>query len=53
MEEYQEEIWKDVIIEKNGVIYDYTGLYQVSNFGRVTTLNYKRTGMKKTMCHHF
>lgn len=47
--EEQQEIWKDIIIEKNGVIYDYTGLYQVSNFGRVATLNYKRTGMKKIL----
>ena len=30
-----EEQWKDIIIEKNGIIYDYTGLYQVSNLGRV------------------
>ena len=30
-----EEIWKDIIIEKNGVIYDYTGLYEVSNLGMV------------------
>lgn len=30
-----QEIWKDIIIEKNGVLYDYTGLYQVSNLGRV------------------
>lgn len=25
------EEWKDIVIEKNGVIYDYSGLYQVSN----------------------
>ena len=29
------EEWKDIIIEKNGVVYDYTGLYEVSNLGRV------------------
>ena len=34
-----EEIWKDIIIEKNGVVYDYTGLYQVSNLGRVRSLD--------------
>lgn len=33
------EEWKDIIIEKNGVIYDYTGLYQVSNYGRVRSLD--------------
>lgn len=27
----QEEIWKPVTIEKNGVLYDYSGLYEVSN----------------------
>lgn len=41
-----EEIWKDIIIEKNGVIYDYTGYYQISNMGRVRSLNYLRS--KKT-----
>ena len=40
----EEEIWKDVIIEKNGIVYDYSGLYQISNFGRVKSLNYARTG---------
>ena len=33
------EIWKDI----NG----YEGLYQVSNLGRVKSLNYKRTKKKK------
>ena len=30
-----EEQWKDIVIEKNGEVFDYTGLYQVSNLGRV------------------
>ena len=30
-----EEVWKAIVIEKNGVIYDYTGLYEVSNLGRI------------------
>lgn len=30
-----EEIWKDIVIKKNGVVYDYEGLYEVSNMGRV------------------
>ena len=38
------EEWKDIVIEKNGVIYDYTDLYQVSNYGRVRSLNFKHTG---------
>lgn len=36
---YENEIWKDIIIEKNGVVYDYTGLYKVSNYGRVKSLD--------------
>lgn len=36
--EEQQEIWKDIIIEKNGIVYDYTGLYQVSNLGNVKSL---------------
>ena len=31
----KEEIWKDIYFIDNGIIYDYRGLYQVSNFGRV------------------
>ena len=34
-----EEIWRDIIIEKNGVTYDYSGLYEVSNYGRVRSLD--------------
>lgn len=37
------EIWKDVV--------GYEGLYQVSNEGRVKTLNYKRTGTERIMRH--
>ena len=39
----EEEIWKDIIIEKNGIVYDYSGLYQISNFGRIKNLNYAGT----------
>ena len=39
-----QEIWKDIIIEKNGILYDFTGLYQVSNFGRIRNLNYRKNG---------
>ena len=35
----EEEVWKDIIIEKNGVLYDYTGIYQVSNLGRIRSLD--------------
>lgn len=35
------EIWKDVV--------GYEGLYQVSNYGRVKSLNYNRTGQERIM----
>lgn len=35
-----EEIWKPIVIEQNGVLYDYTGLYEVSNLGRIRSLNF-------------
>lgn len=38
------EIWKDVV--------GYEGLYQVSNMGRVKSLNYKRTGKEKILKPH-
>lgn len=34
-----EEIWKDITVEYKGVLYDLTGLYQVSNYGRVKSLD--------------
>ena len=43
------EIWKPIIIEMNGVLYDYTGLYEVSNLGNVRSLNYMRTGKVKVL----
>lgn len=36
-----EEVWKDIV--------GYDGLYQVSNLGRVRSLNYRRTGKTKEM----
>lgn len=36
-QEIKEE-WKDIVIEKNGIVYNYTGIYQVSNMGRVKRL---------------
>jgi hypothetical protein len=37
----KEEIWKDIP--------NYEGLYQVSNFGNVLSLNYKKTGKKSLL----
>ena len=43
----KEEVWKP--------IKDYEGLYEISNLGRVKSLNYKRTGkekiLKNTVCN--
>ena len=37
------EVWKPIIIEKNGKLFDYSDLYEVSNLGRVRSLNYNHT----------
>ena len=42
-----EEIWKPIIITKNGVTYDYTGLYEISNMGRVRSLDRVDAGGNK------
>ena len=44
-----EEIWKDIYFVDNGIEYDYRGLYQVSNFGRIKSLNYRRSGEEKIL----
>ena len=36
-----DEVWRDVV--------GYEGLYQVSNYGRVKSLNYKHTGVSKIL----
>ena len=38
------EVWKPIIIKKNGEVYDFTGKYEVSNHGRVKSLH--RGGMR-------
>ena len=35
----KKEIWKDIYFIDNGIIYDYRGLYQVSNLGRIKRLD--------------
>ena len=34
-----DEIWKPIVIQKNGVVYNYEGLYEVSSMGRVRSLD--------------
>lgn len=34
----EQEIWKDIVFMHNGVLIDYTGIYQVSNMGRLKSL---------------
>lgn len=41
----ENEIWKPIIID--GI--DYTGLYEISNLGRVKSLNYKNTGEERIL----
>lgn len=35
----ENEVWKDIYFKENDIINDYKGLYQVSNLGRVRSLN--------------
>lgn len=42
------EIWKDIIVSINGKTYDYTGLYQVSDKGRIKSIGYNGTKMLST-----
>ena len=44
-----EEIWKDIYFIENGLIWDYRGLYQVSNLGNVKSLNYRQTSKEKIL----
>lgn len=38
------EQWKPIVIKQNGVVYDYTNYYEISDKGRVRSLNYHGTG---------
>lgn len=41
------EIWKDIHFWQDGIEYDYRGLYQVSNFGRVKSFHNNKEKIKK------
>ena len=44
------EEWRDIYFEEDGVVWDYRGLYQVSNIdGKVKSLNYRQTGKEKIL----
>ena len=50
MKQKQKEIWKPCRhINDDGTVLDFTGLYEVSNLGRVRSLNYRRTGKTKVL----
>ena len=42
-----DEVWKDIYFIENGIEYDYRGLYQVSNFGRVKSLGNGNSNFSK------
>ena len=37
-EQLKNEEWRDIVIMQDGVLYNYTGLYKVSNLGRVRSV---------------
>lgn len=41
------EIWTDIYFWQDGIEFDYRGLYQVSNYGRVKSLNYGKEKILK------
>lgn len=43
------EQWKDIYFEDKGVIWDYRGLYQVSDEGNIRSLDYNHTGKIKLL----
>lgn len=46
-----EEIWKDIKFTDNGKDYDYTGYYQISNFGNIKSLaRYTHPDKKEIGC---
>lgn len=49
------EIWKDLIFEENGIIHDYSGIYEISNMGNIKRLEKinKDKRSKKTIKEHF
>ena len=47
------EEWKDIIYERDGVIYDYTGLYEVSNKGRIRNKDGKILKLHKVKEHDY
>lgn len=41
------EIWKDIYFIDNDITYDYRGLYQVSNLGKIKSLHYNKEKILK------
>lgn len=47
--EHVNEEWRPIIITKKGILYDFTGLYEISNYGRIRQLNYNNTGKSEVL----
>lgn len=47
------EKWKDIYFEENGVEWDFRGIYQVSNFGRVKSLKFGKEKILKQLKDKF
>ena len=45
-----DEIWKDIVVTKGDITYDYSGKYQVSNLGRVRRLDMVDVMGRKRKC---
>lgn len=49
LEDLSNEEWADINFMHKGKMYDFTGKYQISNYGRVKSFNYHREGITKIM----
>lgn len=43
------EVWRDIYFEEDGIVWDYRGLYAVSNLGKVKSLGNDKTRKEKIL----